>query len=59
MPWSRAVAMTGSKRARLSAMEQFVFFCENDSEAAANTATSRDPAASAASNPFMFGTSAE
>src|SRR4051812_14464783 len=53
----RAAFTTGSNRARLSAIEQFVFLRENDSEAAANTATSVAPAARAASNPCRFGTS--
>src|SRR3990172_1004598 len=42
-------------RSKLSAIEQLVFFCENDSDAAPNTATSCAPAATAASKPFMFG----
>ena len=35
-----------------------MFFCEKASEAAPNIAISAQPAASAASKPFMFGTSA-
>ena len=38
-------------------MEQLMFFLEKDSEAAAKTATSCTPAASAPSSPFRFGTS--
>ncbi len=38
-------------------MPQLMFFCENVSEAATNTATSSAPAAAAASNPFMLGVS--
>jgi len=38
-------------------MPQLMFLFEKVSEAAANTAISAAPAASAASNPFMFGTS--
>jgi hypothetical protein len=34
-----------------------MFFCEKDSEAAPNTATSFAPAATAASKPFMLGVS--
>src|SRR3954471_9961366 len=47
----------GRKRSKDSAIEQLIFFCENDSEAAAKTATSVAPAARAASNPFRFGVS--
>jgi hypothetical protein len=38
-------------------MLQLMFFCENVSDAATNTATSSQPAASAASKPFGFGVS--
>jgi hypothetical protein len=34
-----------------------MFFCENVSDAATNTATSSQPAAIAASNPLRFGVS--
>jgi hypothetical protein len=47
------------KRSMDSAMEQLMFFCENASEAAPKITTSSTPASSAASKPFMFGTSAE
>ncbi|MCY1466166.1 hypothetical protein D9M71_844240 [compost metagenome] len=50
--------MIGTKRSRLSLIEQLMFFCENASEAAANTATSSTFDSSAASKPFMFGASA-
>ncbi|MCY1243802.1 hypothetical protein D9M72_568360 [compost metagenome] len=50
-----AASITGTKRARLSAMEQLMFFCEKDSDAAANTATSFTPDSRAASKPFRFG----
>ena len=56
--WLRAAAAnTGVKRSRLSAIEQLMFFCENVSEAAAKTATSVAPAATAASKPRRLGTS--
>jgi len=58
MSCSRAASIKGAKRARLSAMEQLMFFCEKASEAAPNTATSFTPASMAASRPFMFGVSA-
>ena len=57
MSRARAAATTGAKRARLSAIELLMFFRENDSDAAPNTATSCAPAAAAASKPCMFGTS--
>jgi hypothetical protein len=57
MPFCRAASMTGRKRSRLSAMEQLMFFCEKASEAAAKTAISSTPAASACSKPFRLGTS--
>jgi hypothetical protein len=47
----------GRKRSSDSAIEQLMFFCEKDSEAAPNTATSFAPAASAASKPFRLGVS--
>lgn len=39
-------------------MEQLMFRCEKVSDAAAKTATSSQPAASADSSPCRFGTSA-
>ena len=57
MPCSRAAAQTGARRARLSAIEQLVLRRLKVSEAAVKTAISRTPAASAASKPFMLGTS--
>ena len=47
----------GSKRWMDSAIEQLMFRREKLSLAAANTATSFAPAASAASKPFRFGAS--
>jgi len=58
MPFSRAASISGAKRARLSSIEQLMFFCEKASDAAANTATSLTPAAMAASRPLRFGASA-
>ncbi|MNF13326.1 hypothetical protein D3C80_2151280 [compost metagenome] len=58
MPCCLAASINGTKRSRLSAIEQLMFFCEKASEAAANTATSFTPLSSAASKPFMFGVSA-
>jgi hypothetical protein len=52
-----AASTMGRKRSSDSAIEQLMFFCEKDSEAAPNTATSLAPAASAASKPFMLGVS--
>ena len=43
----------------MTPIEQFVFFCENVSDAATNTATSSTFAASAASNPRILGVNAE
>src|SRR4051812_15180104 len=57
MPCCRAVFVTGKNLSKDSAIEQLIFFCENDSEAAAKTATSVAPAARAASNPLRFGVS--
>ncbi len=57
MPRSRATAATGSNRMRLSAIEQLMFRFEKLSDAAAKIATSSTPLASAASMPFMLGTS--
>ena len=56
MAFAFAAAHTGANRSRLSEMEQLMFFRENVSDAAANTATSPAPAATAASKPFMLGT---
>jgi hypothetical protein len=56
-PFAFAASVTGRARSRLSAIEQLMFLFENASDAATNTATSSQPAASAASNPFMFGVS--
>jgi len=53
-----AASISGTKRSRLSAMEQLMFFCEKASLAAANTATSSTSACRAASKPFRFGVSA-
>ncbi|OIQ83914.1 hypothetical protein GALL_342880 [mine drainage metagenome] len=58
-PAALAACATGSKRAMDSAMEQLMLAWAKASEAALNTTTSPTPAASAASKPFMFGTSAE
>jgi hypothetical protein len=52
-----AASTMGAKRASDSAIEQLVFLREKLSEAAANTLTSRAPAASAASKPCRFGVS--
>jgi hypothetical protein len=57
MPSRRAVAITLSKRARLSAMLALMFFWLKLSLAAPNTAISRTPAASACSMPLSLGTS--
>ena len=59
MPLFRAASITAAKRSMLSSMEQLMFFCENVSEAAPKTAISSTPAARAAWNPCMLGTSAE
>ncbi|MNL76287.1 hypothetical protein D3C87_2022310 [compost metagenome] len=50
--------MIGTKRARLSLIEQLMLRWENASDAAANTATSLTPAATASSNPRRLGASA-
>ena len=47
----------GSKRFRLSAMEQLMFFWEKASEAAPKMATSVAPASTAESKPFRLGVS--
>ncbi len=57
MPSGLAASKIGVKRSIDSAIEQLMFRWENPSEAAPNTATSRAPAATAASKPFMFGVS--
>jgi hypothetical protein len=49
MSAAMAASTTGRKRSRDSAIEQLMFFLENDSDAAPNTATSVAPAAFAAS----------
>ncbi len=56
MPAAFAALKTGRKRSKLSAMEQWMFFSEKVSDAAAKTATSVAPAATAASKPCVFGT---
>ncbi len=56
-PCASASLATSAKRASPSAIEQLVFLRENASVAAPNTTTSPAFAASAASSPFLFGTS--
>ncbi|MCY1442549.1 hypothetical protein D9M71_589240 [compost metagenome] len=50
--------MIGTKRCRLSLIEQLMLRWEKASDAAANTATSFTPAARASSKPRRFGASA-
>ena len=56
-PRAIASSHTSEKRARPSAIEQFVLRFEKLSVAAPNTTTSSAPAAIAASSPLRFGTS--
>ena len=58
MPCCRAASISGTNRARLSLIEQLILRCEKASDAAANTATSLTPAATASSNPRRLGASA-
>ena len=63
MPCAFAAATTGRKRSMLSAIEQLMLLRLNASVAAAKTTISSGHCArgadSAASRPFMFGTSTE
>ena len=57
MPCFCAASITGSKRAKLSSIEQFVFFRQKASEAAVKMAISSHLASMAPFMPCLLGTS--